>query len=264
MWLWLPTPKRQRAPESDQASDPYRAATLIEGSLTEMEGALPDPLASSPSRTVIQADARIWLAAHSAPQGACVVTSLPDVSELPDLGLEGWREWFMASVAELITFAPAGSAAVFFQSDVRHRGVWVDKAHLVLEGAARVGGRQLWHRIACRRPAGTMSQGRATYSHMLGFQSAEGPLHVDRFPWEDVLPEAGEQPFSKAMGVTACRRICQYLQREFGASTIIDPFCGYGTVLAAANELGMDAIGVELSSKRCKKARQLQLRADAG
>ncbi len=210
-------------------------------------------------RLVIQADANVWLNENRAPVGSCIVTSLPDVSELSQLGLDGWKEWFRATTAQVIGFAAVGGGVVFFQSDVRHQGVWIDKAQLVLEGAERAGARQLWHRIVCRRPAGSLSQGRASYSHLIGLQGPEGPVHVDRYPWEDVLPVGGEQPWSKAMGVIACRRVCLYLQREFDANLIIDPFCGHGTVLAAANELGMNALGVELSRKRCQKARQLNL-----
>ena len=40
---------------------------------------------------------------------------------------------------------------------------------------------------------------------------------------------------------------------------VIDPFCGQGTVLAVANELGMDALGVELSRKRCRQALKLRV-----
>ena len=43
------------------------------------------------------------------------------------------------------------------------------------------------------------------------------------------------------------------------AAIVIDPFCGQGTVLAVANELEMDALGVELSRKRCRQALQLRV-----
>ena len=33
--------------------------------------------------------------------------------------------------------------------------------------------------------------------------------------------------------------------------TVMDPFCGYGTTLAVANKMGMNAIGVERSKPRC-------------
>jgi hypothetical protein len=46
--------------------------------------------------------------------------------------------------------------------------------------------------------------------------------------------------------------------RPHESRTVVDPFCGHGTVLAIANELGMDAIGVERGGKRARRARELQ------
>ena len=40
---------------------------------------------------------------------------------------------------------------------------------------------------------------------------------------------------------------------------IVDPFCGQGTVLAVANELGLDAVGVELNRKRAARSRVLRI-----
>ena len=40
---------------------------------------------------------------------------------------------------------------------------------------------------------------------------------------------------------------------------VVDPFCGMGTMLAVANAHGLDAIGVELSQKRARRARNLTL-----
>ena len=42
-------------------------------------------------------------------------------------------------------------------------------------------------------------------------------------------------------------------------TTIVDPFCGVGTVLCVANEMGCDAVGVEISAKRCAAAARLRL-----
>jgi tRNA G10 N-methylase Trm11 len=39
----------------------------------------------------------------------------------------------------------------------------------------------------------------------------------------------------------------------------VDPFCGYGTVLAVANALGLDAVGVDLSARMCARARTLSV-----
>jgi tRNA G10 N-methylase Trm11 len=44
-----------------------------------------------------------------------------------------------------------------------------------------------------------------------------------------------------------------------GSRTVVDPFCGHGSVLAAANAHGLSAIGVELSRRRAAKARTLEV-----
>jgi tRNA G10 N-methylase Trm11 len=43
---------------------------------------------------------------------------------------------------------------------------------------------------------------------------------------------------------------------------VVDPFCGVGTVLAVANALGLEALGVEKARKRAEQARALRVRAD--
>jgi tRNA G10 N-methylase Trm11 len=41
----------------------------------------------------------------------------------------------------------------------------------------------------------------------------------------------------------------------------VDPFCGLGTVLAVANAMGLDGVGVEIVQKRARRARGLELEA---
>jgi DNA modification methylase len=40
---------------------------------------------------------------------------------------------------------------------------------------------------------------------------------------------------------------------------VVDPFCGHGTVLAVANAMGFDALGIDLSVRQCRAARRLTL-----
>jgi hypothetical protein len=184
-----------------------------------------------------------------------VVTSLPDVSELP-LELAAWKSWFIATVARIVDWLPARGVAIFYQSDIRARGYWIDKGYLVLRGAEDAGASVLWHKIVCRKPPGTIAFGRPSYSHMIALTRATEPLQApDRSP--DVLPDAGLMPWSRAMGVQACAVACRYLMAHTPTRTIVDPFCGRGTVLAVANTLGLDAIGVDIGAKRCRTARAL-------
>lgn len=62
------------------------------------------------------------------------------------------------------------------------------------------------------------------------------------------------------MGVEACRVACQYLRDETQTRTIVDPFCGRGTVLAVANELGFDSVGIDVNARRCRAARSATAR----
>ncbi|RYZ06317.1 MAG: SAM-dependent methyltransferase [Myxococcales bacterium] len=216
---------------------------------------------SAPTRVVIQGDALAWLAETPSQPLDAVVTSLPDVSELPQLGpgLEGWKSWFVDAAARLMRWTTPGMPCLFFQSDIRHHGQWVDKAYLVQRAAETVGATLVFHKIVCRHPPGTLTQGRPSYSHLLAFSSGD-PI-VPKKPSADVLPDAGEMPWSRAMGTRACEAACRFLLNETPARRVVDPFCGKGTVLAVANALGLDALGVELSGKRCRAARKLDAAA---
>jgi hypothetical protein len=206
-------------------------------------------------RTIVQGEALAWMEENAPPPRASVVTSLPDVSERPDLDFEGWRSWFVLAARRVIAWTPPGGVAIFFQSDIRHDDTLVDKSYLVMRAAEEERASLLWHKIVCRRPPGTISFGRPSWSHMLCV--AHGPRPTPRKPGPDVLPDAGFMPWSRAMGVSACRVACAYVRDEIASQVVVDPFCGRGTVLAVANAMGLDAIGVELSAKRCKAARAL-------
>jgi len=210
------------------------------------------------SRVVHQGDGVAWLERAALPADQAIVTSLPDASELPRLGYEGWRAWFIRT-SELICRQLADrSVALFFQTDVKREGRWVDKAFLVQLGAEAAGSALLFHQIVCRAPPGTTTFGRPAYAHLLGFSRA---LRLEPGASSaDVIPRLGEMPWARAMGVEACEAAARFVEARTACRTIVDPFCGVGTMLAVANQHGLDAIGVELSPKRAERARTLVLR----
>lgn len=69
----------------------------------------------------------------------------------------------------------------------------------------------------------------------------------------------GEMLWPKGIGLDCCYVGVEFLRTVAGAKGIIDPFAGQGTVLAMANALGVPAIGVEISPKRCRKANNLSI-----
>jgi hypothetical protein len=209
----------------------------------------------APRREVHHTDALPWLRARGRLQGCSVVTSLPDVAEMAGLSLDTWTTWFRDAAALVLDAVPDDGVAIFFQSDVKRGGAWIDKGALVQRAADAAGTRLLFHKIVCRKPAGTVTFGRASYSHLLAYSRGVHPK--PERATADVLPDGGYQPGVKSMGVNACLDACRFIARETTTRTVVDPFCGYGTVLAVANALGLDAIGVDLSARMCRRARTL-------
>jgi hypothetical protein len=208
-------------------------------------------------RRVVRADAFEWLAENPAESGMSVVTSLPDRSELPKLEFEAWRGFFGAAARAVLEWIPQDGVAIFYQSDIRFRGAWIDKSYLVQRAADELGATLVFHKIVCRAPPGTPSNGRASYSHLLCFSKRRWTPGV---PGPDVLADAGHMSWSKATGERACALACRFLADETATRVVVDPFCGRGTVLAVANAFGFSAIGVDSSARACRAARRLVAR----
>lgn len=207
----------------------------------------------SASRIVHHGDGLAFLARGELPADHAIVTSLPDHSELPTLGFAGWQRWFVDTVSLACRAVADDAVAIFYQTDVKHDGRWVDKGHLVMCGADAADSHALWHKVVCRVPPGTTTFGRPAYAHMIAVSRTRRVLPGAATP--DVLPSLGVMSWSRAMGTAACEAAVRFLAGT-GTRTIVDPFCGVGSVLAAANAHGLDAIGVELSRRRAASARK--------
>jgi hypothetical protein len=198
-----------------------------------------------------------WLREHGRIPGRAIVTSLPDSSELRKKEFDTWQRWFVETAALVCRSVADEAVAVFFQTDVKREGTWVDKALLVQLGAREAGSACLWHKVVCRAPAGTATYGRPGFAHLLCFSRELRLAAKDSSA--DVIPELGEMPWPRAMGAAACNAVASFLLRETTCRTVVDPFCGMGTMLAVANAHGLDAIGVERSPTRAERARTLSL-----
>ena len=214
-------------------------------------------MSSPPRREVHCDDALGWLARTGTLTGCALITSMPDVSELGGASLEVWRTFFSAAAGLVLAATPADSVTIFFQTDIKKEGVWVDKGYLCQRAAEQARAHELFHKIVCRVKPGAITFGRPAYSHLLGF--SRGLALNAAKATADVLPEAGETTWTRGMGVAACEAACRFVLENTDARTVVDPFCGHGTLLAVANALGLDAIGVEKSAKRARKARSLRL-----
>jgi hypothetical protein len=205
-----------------------------------------------PSRIVHHGDGIEYMRRGPLPPDHAIVTSLPDHSELPELDVDRWKQWFVDTVILACRAIADDAVAIFYQSDVKHDGRWIDKGHLVMTGADAAGSSLLWHKIVCRAPAGTVTFGRPSYTHMLCVSRA---LRIEPGTGTvDVLPRLGEMTWPRAMGMAACDAAAAFIADHTRCRVIVDPFCGKGSMLAAANARGLDAIGVEVFRRRAKHA----------
>jgi len=210
-----------------------------------------------PARIVHHTDAIPWLRSQGMLVGVSFVTSMPDYSEFPKKTLLEWKEWFKETATLILDCTPDQGVAIFYQRDRKRDGIWVDKSFLLQQAAQERGHELLWHKIVCRAPPGQPTFGSTGYSHLLCFSKGVRPdLAIST---ADVLPQAGSTTWTRGMGVKACAHACQFVLKHTNTRTIVDPFCGHGTVLAVANELGLDAVGVELGRKRAEKAQALSM-----
>ncbi len=227
---------------------------MVEGNADKRE----DFTAAARGREVVCADALEWMRARGCIEDACAVTSLPDVSEVR-LALPAWATWFRDAVRLVVDAVPDESAALFFQSDIKREGTWVDKGAMVIGAAEAAGARVLFHKIVCRRPPGMLTAGRPGYTHLIAVSRAMRCPDVLAIP--DVITDPGRQPWVRAMGIRAAAHAVRFARDHVKARLIFDPFCGVGTVLAVANALGLDALGVELARKRAEHSRTLMVSA---
>lgn len=207
----------------------------------------------SPRREVYCEDALGWLEQRGVLSGCSLVTSLPDFSEFPQFALAQWQDWFVAAAARVMSSCPPEGVTLFFQSDVKHEGLWIDKAFLCQVAARQLGHGLLWHKVVARVPPGNPTFGRPGYSHLLCFAPVLRPPLENSTA--DVVPQRGPSTWARGLGLEVCRLICRYLLKNTDTRRVVAPFCGEGLLLAVANQMGLEAVGIELSRKRAEKAR---------
>eukprot|EP00929_Paragymnodinium_shiwhaense_P065217 TRINITY_DN32715_c0_g1_i1.p1 TRINITY_DN32715_c0_g1~~TRINITY_DN32715_c0_g1_i1.p1 ORF type:complete len:389 (-),score=68.20 TRINITY_DN32715_c0_g1_i1:40-1206(-) len=233
--------------------------------------------AKATSREVVCCDAVEWLRKPNiVPEGAFIFTSLPDVSEVQEFAptLADWRAWFLEASRCVFRALPPGGLAVFYQTDIRVPEVGqVSKAFIVLSAAAEVPEVSLiWHKIVHFDNVDQPSHSSNTvkYTHLLCFRRGPPDVGVSFASGAEVggmIPDVvarGQKPWglknaARCMGAGATLAVLKAVSRRLAGSihTVVDPFCGAGTVLAIGNALGLHAVGVDISPRRCKQAKAL-------
>ena len=181
---------------------------------------------------------------------------------------------------------------------------YLDKSHLCHRGAEAAGAACLFHRIVLGGPAGVARAGstRPSYAHLLAFSVALRPPR-DALVWSDVVPTRGHMAYMGATGERACAEAIEFVlgahalrgtgggggggdgdggggggdgeegeplppqlpeAEDDAPALVLDPFCGKGSILAAANAAGLDAYGIDSNPMRCSISIEHRLKGDDG
>lgn len=211
-------------------------------------------------RSVFCEDAVQWLETREVQSDCSLVSSMPDISEFPGSSLGDWKNWFVNTASLILSKTAPEGVTIFYQSDIKFEGTWVDKGYLCQKAAEALGHALLWHKIICRSPAGIATFGRPAYSHMLCFSKK---LKVDiSKSTADVIPDLGDKTWQRGMGLEACLMAAKFIAEQTPSKIMINPFCGEGSMLAAASVYGFEGIGIERSPKRAEKARRLEVKKE--
>lgn len=192
---------------------------------------------------MICGDAFDWCAEHA--NWGPVITSPPDSAEL-GISLTEWMLWFQRAVGWCLV-ASGPYPAIFYLTDRRAHGRLYSKASIVYDMANRYQRQPMWHKVALRRPVGRTDLHRPTYSHVVcvgGAATSPGRATPDVF-------DRGRVLYPNGMGIDAARMAVAYAKAQ-GHTRVANPFCGRGTVLAAANEIDMFAVGIDNDKMQCK------------
>ena len=97
------------------------------------------------NRSVFCEDAIAWLEAKGVQMGCSFVTSMPDISEFPGYSLNDWKTWFIQTAKLVLSRCASDGVTIFYQSDIKVNGTWVDKGYLCQQAAESLGHELLWH-----------------------------------------------------------------------------------------------------------------------
>jgi hypothetical protein len=202
-------------------------------------------------RKISNLDAEIFL--NSLSSLPSVITSLPDIEET-NLDIEEWKSWFIKIATLIFGRLDKNGFVIFYQTDRKFKGEIINKDYLILNSALRNKKiKPIFHKIVLRQKINSIGLYRPGFTHLLGFSKGK----KNNFNFPDVFP-AGKMIYKNAMGLNACEYACRFIKNS-GVNTIIDPFCGQGSVLAIANKLGLNAIGNDIDVKQCELAKNLNI-----
>lgn len=204
-------------------------------------------------REVFCTDVVEWLNQNKLPEKTSVVASIPDISEFHSTDLKSYRHKFCELATLILNSTPDDAVTIFYQSDIKLDGIWLDKSYLCQKAAEELGAELLFHKMICRVPPGMTTFGRPAYTHILAFSKN---FRLDpKYSTADIIPQMGEKLWERGMGANGAKFMVKFIKDVVQSTHVVNCFSGMGTLLAVSEAYGLNSIGLERSTKRAEESR---------
>ncbi len=204
-------------------------------------------------REVFNVDVLDWLNQNELPPKTSIVASIPDISEFHSTDINSYRQKFIDIAGLILEKTPADGVTIFYQSDIKTQGIWLDKSYLCQKAAESIGAELMFHKMICRVPPGTTTFGRPAYTHIVAFSKS---FRFDtKLSTPDILPQMGDKLWERGMGANGAKLMVRFIHEVVQSPLVINCFSGMGTLLAVSEAYGLKSIGLERSPKRVDESR---------
>ena len=192
-------------------------------------------------RELICMDALKWLQQQPEKSVSNVITGICDLDEMSGLDVPKYLEFFKSVGDQVFKKLKPDGYAIFIQTDRKYQKNWIDKSYILNHLARMNGFKLVWHKIVLHRDVNSTDLHRPTYAHMLcytvtGTSGAATP---------DVIP-VSSKTYKNATPKLAAERAVEFISKYSPYSEIVDPFVGQGTIVVAANDRGLNAVGIDI------------------
>jgi DNA modification methylase len=204
-------------------------------------------------RQIIVADSLEWLKNYNKTLPN-VITGICDLDET-NMKMDDYLVFFKNIATLIFKKLDKNGYAIFTQTDRKYNKEWIDKSAILTNIALNLGLKMVWHKIILNRGVNKTDLFRPTYSHILcyTYNGTSGAATAD-------VLDISERLYKNATPIKAAELCLEFVKKYNKKSTdIIDPFVGYGTIVALANKMKMNAIGIDIDPKQAKKAELLKI-----
>jgi hypothetical protein len=202
------------------------------------------------SKKIICTDSLEWLKKQPDNTIPNFLTGICDMGET-QMNLTKYLKFFNDVSTLMFKKLSKEGYCIFIQTDRKYNKTWIDKSNILTTIALNLGLKVIFHKIVLLREQDRTDLHRPTYAHMLCYAY---PSMTTGAATPDVIP-VSKRLYKNGTPILAAKRGLEFIKRYSKKNnTIVDPFVGRGTITVLANNIGLNAFGIDIDPEQVKIA----------